>query len=83
LDKDNNVVPDADNLVDFKINGNAFIAAVDNGSETDHSPFKADHRNAFNGMALAIIQSKEKPGNITFTASSKGLQGAMVVLESK
>jgi beta-galactosidase len=83
LDKDNNVVPDADNLVNFKINGNAFIAAVDNGSETDHSSFKADHRNAFNGLALAIIQSKEKPGNITFTASSKGLQGAMVLLQSK
>ncbi len=83
LDKDGNVVPDADNLVNFKINGNAFIASVDNGLETDHDPFKANYRHAFNGLALAIIQSKEKPGSITFTASSKGLQGATVVLQAK
>ncbi|MEO6849022.1 MAG: beta-galactosidase GalB, partial [Mucilaginibacter sp.] len=83
LDKDGNVVPTADNLVNFKINGNAFIAAVDNGLETDHDPFKANYRHAFNGLALAIVQSKEKAGNITFTASSKGLQGATVVLTAK
>jgi beta-galactosidase len=83
LDKDGNVVPDADNLVNFKINGNAFIAGVDNGLETDHDPFKADYRHAFNGLALAIVQSKDKPGSVTFTASSKGLQGATVVLQTK
>jgi beta-galactosidase len=83
LDKDGTVVPDADNLVSFKINGNAFIASVDNGLETDHSPFKANHRKAFNGLALAIVQSKEKAGSISFTASSKGLQGATVVLQAK
>jgi beta-galactosidase len=83
LDKDGNVVPDADNLVKFKINGNAFIASVDNGLETDHNPFKANYRKAFNGLALAIVQSKEKAGSITFTATSKGLQGATVILQAK
>ena len=76
-------MPDADNLVNFKINGTAFIAGVDNGSETDHDPFKANYRKAFNGLALAIVQSKEKPGNITLTATSNGLQSAMVVLQAK
>jgi len=83
LDKDGNVVPDADNLVNFKINGNGAIAGVDNGSETDHDPFKANYRKAMNGLAMAIVQSKEKAGNITFTASSKGLQGATMVLQTK
>ncbi len=83
LDKDGNVVPDADNLVNFKISGNASIASVDNGLETDHDPFKADYRHAFNGLALAIVQSKDKPGSVTFTATSKGLQGATVVLQTK
>src|ERR1700761_2095690 len=83
LDKDGNVVPDADNLVNFKINGQAFIASVDNGDPINHDPFKADYRKAFNGLALAIVQSKEKGGNITFTAKSKGLQSATVVLQSK
>ena len=62
LDKDGNVVPDADNLVNFKINGNAFIASVDNGDEVSHDPFKADYRKAFHGLALAIVQAKETPG---------------------
>ncbi len=83
LDKDGNVVPTADNMVNFKLNGDAFIAGVDNGCETDHSSFKANHKQAFNGLALAILQSNGKAGNITLTASSKGLAGATIVVNSK
>jgi len=83
LDKDGNVVPDADNLVNFKINGQGFIAGVDNGNETDHEPFKASYRKAFNGLALAIIQAKEKAGTVSFTATSDGLKGATIVLQAK
>jgi beta-galactosidase len=83
LDKDGNVVPDADNKVDFKLNGSAFIAGVDNGDPVSHDPFKADYRKAFHGLALAIVQAKETPGNINFTASAKGLQGASLVIKAK
>jgi beta-galactosidase len=83
LDKDGNLVPNADNLVNFKLNGEAFIAGVDNGDEVSHDPFKANYRKAFNGLALAILQAKEKAGNITFTATSKGLQGASILITSK
>lgn len=83
LDKDGNIVPDADNKVDFKVNGEAFIAGVDNGDPVTHDPFKANWRKAFHGLALAIVQTKEKAGAITFTASSDGLKGASVVLMSK
>ena len=83
LDKDGNLVPDADNLVNFKISGDGDIAAVDNGDEVSHDPFQADYRKAFNGLALAIIQAKEKAGNITLTATSQGLQGTTVVIGVK
>ncbi|MDB5123062.1 MAG: beta-galactosidase [Mucilaginibacter sp.] len=83
LDKAGNLVPNAGNMVNFKINGEGFIASVDNGDEVSHDPFKADYRKAFNGLALAIVQSKEKAGNITFTATSAGLQGATMVLKTK
>jgi len=83
VDKDGNVVPNAENPVNFKINGEAFIAGVDNGDPISHEPFKANYSKAFHGLALAIVQTKEKPCNITFTANSKGLQGAEVVLVSK
>jgi beta-galactosidase len=83
LDKDGNLVPNADNLVNFKINGQAFIASVDNGDEVSHDPFKANYRKAFNGLALAIVQAKEKAGNIVFTATSEGLKGATLVLKTQ
>ena len=83
LDKDGNVVPDADNLVNFKINGNAFIAGVDNGDPVSHDSFKVNYRKAFHGLALAIVQAKEKPGDINFTATSKGLQSAAIVIKEK
>jgi beta-galactosidase len=83
LDKDGNMVPDAENRVNFKIDGQAMIAGVDNGDPVSHDPFKADYRKTFHGLALAIVQNKGKAGNITFTATSDGLQSAKVVLTAK
>lgn len=83
LDKDGNVVPNADNKVDFKINGVGFIAGVDNGDENNHDSFKANYRKAFHGLALAIIQSKGAAGTVTLTATSAGLTPATVVVKAK
>jgi len=73
-DADGNLVPDADNMISFKVNGTGFIAGVDNGSQTSLEPFKASYRKAFNGLCLAIIQSKNQKGKINIQASSPGLQ---------
>ena len=73
-------MPDADNMVNFKVNGNAFIASVDNGDPVSHDPFKANYRKAFHGLALAILQSNDKAGNITFTATANGLAPAVFTL---
>jgi beta-galactosidase len=83
LDKYGNLVPDANNLVNFKLSGPGFIAAVDNGDETSHDPFKADYRKAFNGLALAIVQTRKKEGEIKITATSAGLAPATVTLAAK
>ncbi|RYE07055.1 MAG: DUF4982 domain-containing protein, partial [Sphingobacteriaceae bacterium] len=62
LDAAGNVVPDAENLINFKINGEAFIAGVDNGDPVSHDSFKVNYRKAFHGLALAIVQAKESSG---------------------
>ncbi|MCC9137588.1 beta-galactosidase GalB [Pontibacter silvestris] len=80
LDKDGNIVPGADNMVNFKIAGNAFIAGVDNGLQTSMEPFKASQRSAFHGLALAILQAKEEAGEVTLTATSDGLEPASVII---
>jgi len=83
LDKDGNIAPTADNTISFKVNGQAFLAGVDNGDPVSHESFRADSHKALNGLALGIIQATEKAGSITVTASSKGLQGATLLLNSK
>jgi beta-galactosidase len=78
LDEKGTLVPHADNLINFEIEGEGFIAGVDNGCQTSHEPFKANYRKAFNGMCLVVVQAKERCGNITLEATSEGLKPASV-----
>jgi beta-galactosidase len=78
LDAEGNLVPNANNKVEFKIEGNGFIAGVDNGFQASLEPFKANYRNAYNGLCLAIIQAKEKAGAIKLTATSVGLKSETI-----
>ncbi|MBB3188133.1 glycoside hydrolase family 2 TIM barrel-domain containing protein [Microbacter margulisiae] len=72
-DKNGTMVPTADNLVHFTVTGPGKIVGVDNGSEIDHDPFKANYCHAFFGKCLVVIQSTHKPGVIHLTATSEGL----------
>jgi len=83
LDKDGNMVPNADNLVKFAISGNGFIAGVDNGYQASMESFKVPYRKAWKGKCLAIIQSTNKAGNISLTATSAALQSNTITLKSK
>ncbi len=81
VDAKGNMVPKADNLVHFDLSGPGVIAGVDNGKQTDHEPFQANYRKAYNGLCLVIIQSKDKDGKITLTATSKGLQTQVISIQ--
>ena len=84
VDKNGIMVPNADNDVKFKLSGaDSFLAGVDNGSQTSHELFKADHRKAFNGLALAIIGAKNKLGTVTITATADGLPSASLPITIK
>jgi len=83
LDANGNLVPNADNLVQFKIEGAGFIAGVDNGFQASLEPFKANYRKAFNGLCLAIVQSNEKLGKIKLTATASGLKASSIVINTK
>jgi beta-galactosidase len=81
-DKEGNMVPDAANLINFEVNGEGFIAGVDNGYQASLEPFKADYRKAFNGMCLLIVQSTEKAGTVKVTAKSGGLVTSGIELKT-
>ncbi|AOZ99242.1 sugar-binding domain-containing protein [Flavobacterium commune] len=71
-DKDGNLLPKADNLINFKVSGGAKIVGVDNGYQASLEPFKADYRKLYNGKCVVILQSNKKAENITLEATTAG-----------
>ena len=82
VDKDGNLCPNADNLVNFDVQGAAFIAGVDNGNQTSMESFKAPHRKAFYGKCLVVLQNNGERGGIQLNAVSEGLEKAMLNIQA-
>ena len=78
-DKDGTLVPDADNLLKFKVKGPAEIVATDAGDPTSHVPFYSPDPPAFHGLASVILR-RTGPGPVTLTAASAGLKTAKFIL---
>jgi beta-galactosidase len=76
IDSNGTVVPYADNLVHFQINGPGKIIGVENGDILDLSPHKVNYRKAFNGKCLLLVQTTDKKGVITIKAKSNNLRTA-------
>jgi beta-galactosidase len=82
LDKNGNLVPEADNKITVEIVGEGVLAGMDNGYPASLESFKALSHKAYNGLCLAIIQAKPKAGNITVTVKSPGLPSSIIVLKT-
>jgi len=87
LDTEGREVPDADNFITFKIEGNGKIIGVGNGDPSSHEPdkiLKGDyHRKLFNGKCQLIMQSTEDEGIIKITAVSDQLKTTEVKIKTK
>lgn len=80
LDADGNVVPTAGNHINFKLEGEAVIAGVDNGNPVSHHLMKGTSVEMFNGKCLVVIQAGDNPGILKLTATSPDLEGAEILL---
>jgi len=84
LDKDGNLCPLANNLIEFEVNGNAKIAAVGNGNPQSLQPFQSNKIKLFYGKAMLIVKSlKDKKGGVTISSSSSGLKDFSVKLNAE
>lgn len=83
LDAEGNPVPVADNLINFTIEGDGFIAGTDNGDPTDPNSLKKPSRKLFSGKALVVVQSHKKVGKIILKATSPNLKGTSIEINSK
>lgn len=76
-DEDGNIVPTADNKLEFTCSENAEIIGVDNGNAASQERYKADKngkwfRKAFNGSGIVILKLKEI-GEVILSAKSEDI----------
>jgi beta-galactosidase len=83
LDEKGVIVPTAKNEISFQLEGEGKLLGIDNGDPASHEDFRSNRRRVFNGLALAIVQSNGKPGEIKLSSTSSALQGASAKITSK
>jgi beta-galactosidase len=83
LDSENRFVPDASNRLEFKVEGQAAIMAVDNGDPLNEESYGSHSRKAFNGKCLVILRSTGKAGKIRIIAESDGMTSAGLTIRSE
>ena len=83
VDKDGNLCPLADNVINFKVKGAGTYRAGANGNPASLESFQTPKMKVFNGMMTAIVSSSDKPGKIILEASGKGLTKGVLEIESK
>jgi beta-galactosidase len=82
VDAEGRFVPTADQTIHIEISGEAKLLGMGNGDPSSHEPEKTPSRRMFNGLALALIQSTDRAGEIRIQAHSPGLTGSSVLLKS-
>jgi beta-galactosidase len=82
-DKDGKLQPNAQNQLQFSINGPGVIAGVDNADIKDLDPYIGTARKAWHGRALVVIRSTRNAGDIKLKVSSPGLKDAVAVIRSE
>jgi beta-galactosidase len=84
VDAQGRTVPTAGNMVTFALSGPGAVIGVGNGDPSCHEPDHATQRSAFNGLCMAIVQSRRgEPGAVTVTVASDGLEPAVVSIGSE
>lgn len=75
--------PQADQQIEFALDGPARIAAVGNGDGRDPAPYQGTRRKLYQGRALVVLRSARQPGEIRLRATAPGLGEAVITIGSK
>ena len=67
------VVPEADNMLTFDVQGAGTLLGLDAGDPSSHESYHSGKVKSLHGMCIAIVQSNAKSGKITVTASSPSI----------
>ncbi|MCC8155417.1 MAG: DUF4982 domain-containing protein [Tannerellaceae bacterium] len=80
VDKDGNLCPDDNRLVQFSVKGKGAYKAAANGDPTCLDLFHLPRMHAFSGQLTAIVQAGETNGEIIFEAKAPGVQSGKITL---
>ena len=73
-------VPNASDLITFKLDGPGVIVAVDSGNNNSHEPFQASERRAYQGRCFAMLRAAAATGRITLVATAPGLKASSIII---
>ena len=82
-DRNGVMVPNADNLVHFSIEGAGKLVGVGNGNPISLESAKGSQRTAFSGLCQAVVQNNGNKGVITLQAKSIGLESQKISVTAK
>lgn len=77
-DEKSRLVNGAEPEISLSIEGEGKIVGVDNGKQSDHTPYDNTNRKAARGKLLAIVQSTNQSGEFKLTATANGLEAGSV-----
>lgn len=83
VDKDGNLCPADNRLINFSVKGTGKYRAAANGDPTNLEQFHLPKMHAFNGMLTAILQAGETAGEIVFTAKANGVKAGNIRIQTK
>lgn len=83
VDKDGNLCPNADNLINVDVSGCGSFKGVCNGDATSLEVFTKPSMKTFNGMLSVGVISAMQKGNLDVIVKSKGLKSATLSIPVK
>jgi len=83
LDQNGRLVPHADNLVHFHVDGAEKIIGVGNGDMASHEANQVSFRKAYNGLCAVIVHTTKTAAAFSVLATSPGLISDRINLTSQ
>lgn len=74
VDKDGNLCPFYNDLLNFKVTGQGRFRAVANGDPTNLESFEQPQMHAFGGKLTVIVQAGTQSGTVELSVNGKGLK---------
>jgi beta-galactosidase len=80
VDENGTLDPEANNLINFEVEGPGEIVGVGNANPVSEESYTQPQRKAWRGKCLVIVKSKTQSGKIVVTATSGKMKSSTVII---